>query len=445
MATNPDQATPVQLSSFIERNPTTRYIHYNVVTLFGTLESQVLPLKRCQKLAQSENEAHRVSPFSLWGGFGNPKRLANNFRYGSDLWYPDWTSLRAFDQHNASVICNVSESATHHLDVDPNDPYHRCPRTGLRNVLRAAKEQQNLTFLVGFELEFYLLEKTQDNEQGWRAPKGVPGCYWSSPIPLRGALGACLTACVEALQMAGIQIEHFHGNFSPGHCEIALSPLSALASADAMVQAIEIVRRTAEVNGFHATFHPKPFAEFDSSGSHAHLSVEQHVAKEISDHFLAGIMRRLEILCGIGMPFEAASRIEAETCGEWQAWGTNNKDVPVRKVRDGYFELRCIDYMSNVYLVLASYIAAGLLGIKSKEPLEQKDCLGLPSWMCDHERQSLGILKRLPSTSTVSMIHLERDCMSLDEVLGKKLLEFFINVRQTDTKDDWKPLQLALY
>jgi glutamine synthetase len=145
------------------------------------------------------------------------------------------------------------------------------------------------------------------------------------------------------------------------------------------------------------------------------------------------------------MPFEAASRIEPETCGEWQAWGTNNKDVPVRKVRNGWFELRCIDYMSNMYLVLSSYIAAGLLGIETKEPLVQKDCLGLPSWMSNDERQSLGIVKRLPPTSTASLMSLERNLMGLDEIVGKKLLEFFIHVRQTDTKDDWKAFQLALY
>ncbi|KAG4219650.1 hypothetical protein PC116_g31871 [Phytophthora cactorum] len=144
-------------------------------------------------------------------------------------------------------------------------------------------------------------------------------------------------------------------------------------------------------------------------------------------------MRRLDILCGIGMPFEATSRLGQELCGEWQAWGTNNKDVPVRKIRDGYFEMRCIDCMSNIYLVLASYIAAGFLGIKSKEPLEQADCLGLPSWMTDHERQKLGIVKRLPSTSTASLILLEQDCMGLDDVIGRRLMEFFVNGEMSDS------------
>lgn len=48
------------------------------------------------------------------------------------------------------------------------------------------------------------------------------------------------------------------------------------------------------------------------------------MAKEISDHFLAGVMHRLEILC-VGLPFEAASRLGAEMCGEWRAWGTTTK------------------------------------------------------------------------------------------------------------------------
>ncbi|EFR04024.1 glutamine synthetase bacteria [Nannizzia gypsea CBS 118893] len=445
MATNLDQGSPNHLDTFLMTNRDIKYVHYVIVTLFGTLETQILPIAGCQERVRSANDTHRVSPFSLWGGFGNLKSFTDNFGYGSDLWHADWTSLRAMDQHNASVLCNVSEAAAHHRDVDPSNPFHRCPRSGLQLALQKAKEQLNVSFLVGFELEFYLLEKTPDVGQGWKAPTAVPACYWSSPIFLRGDLGICLAACVDAIEAAGIRVEHFHGNFSPQHCEIALSPLPALASTDAVVQAIEIVRRTAGRNGFHATFHPKPFAAFSSCGLHAHISMEPPVAKDISDHFLSGIMRRLEILCGIGMPFEAASRLGAEMCGEWQAWGTDNKDVPVRKIRDGYFELRCIDYMSNIYLVIASYIAAGLLGVTAKEPLEQKDCLGSPSWLTDKERQALGIVKRLPSTSTASLIRLEEDRMGLDDVIGTKLMDFFLMVRMTDTKADWKELQLVLY
>ncbi|KAK6954206.1 hypothetical protein Daesc_004171 [Daldinia eschscholtzii] len=445
MATRSGPGSSDYLEIFLENNPTIKYIQYTIITLFGTPETQVLPVARCREHIRSGDESHRVSPFSLWGGFGDPKRFATNFRYGSDLWHPDWTSLKALDQHNASVICNVSEAATHHLDVDPANPFHRCPRSGLQVTLQKVEEQLGLSFLVGFELEFYLLEKSSDLGQGWKAPTAVPGCYWSSPVFLRGALGSCLAACADAVEAADIRVEHFHGNASPHQCEIALGPMPALDSADAVMQAIEVVKVTAQKHGFHACFHPKPFAGLDPSGLHAHISVQQAVSIEASDHFLAGVMRRLDILCGIGMPFEATSRLGQELCGEWQAWGTNNKDVPVRKIRDGYFEMRCIDCMSNIYLVLASYIAAGFLGIKSKEPLEQVDCLGLPSWMTDHERQKLGIVKRLPSTSTASLILLEQDCMGLDDVIGRRLMEFFVNVRLSDTKVDWKELQLALY
>ena len=445
MASRSDHGSPTHLDTFLQSNPAIKYIHYVVVTLFGTLETQILPIARCRERIRSTNDTHKVSPFSLWGGFGNVQIFADNFRYGSDHWHPDWTSLKAMDQHNASVMCNVSESATHHRDVDLGNPFHRCPRSGLQLALQKVNEQLNVAFLVGFELEFYLLEKTPDVGRGWKAPTAVPGCYWSSPIFLRGDLGVCLAACADAIETAGIRVEHFHGNLSPHQCEIALAPLPALASTDAVVQAVEIVRRTAQRHGFHATFHPKPFAAFSSCGLHAHISMEPPVAKETSDHFLSGIMRRLEVLCGIGMPFEAASRLGPEMCGEWQAWGTDNKDVPVRKIREGYFELRCIDFMSNIYLVIASYIAAGLLGVTAKEPLEQQDCLGSPSWITDKERQTLGVVRRLPSTSTASLIRLEQDRMGLDNVIGTKLMDFFLKVRMTDTKVDWKELQLVLY
>lgn len=99
--------------------------------------------------------------------------------------------------------------------------------------------------------------------------------------------------------------------------------------------------------------------------------------------------------------------------------GDHNKNVLVRKMRDGYFELCCIDFMSNTYLAVACYIAADLLDITAKEPLEQKDCLGSPSWITDKECQTLGFVKRLPSTSTASVIRLEQDRIGLDGVIGQ--------------------------
>jgi glutamine synthetase len=58
-----------------------------------------------------------------------------------------------------------------------------------------------------------------------------------------------------------------------------------------------------------------------------------------------------------------------ETAGTLVGCGTQNRYLPVRKIRDGHWELRFADATANFYLFLAVVIAAGLRGIQEHEKL----------------------------------------------------------------------------
>ena len=93
--------------------------------------------------------------------------------------------------------------------------------------------------------------------------------------------------------------------------------------------------------------------------------------------------------------------------GAYVAWGTENRDVPIRKIRTGHWEIRCCDGAANMYLVLAAFIASGLEGLKEGKELIWKDYLGCPSSAEEQERVMSGIQMSLPKALPESLKALE--------------------------------------
>lgn len=85
--------------------------------------------------------------------------------------------------------------------------------------------------------------------------------------------------------------------------------------------------------------------------------------------FLAGILDLLRPLCAFTLPsHDSYSRIRdlSGTTSTFVTWGTEIRDVPIRKVDHNHWELRCLDATANMYLAAASVIAAGIEGVRSK-------------------------------------------------------------------------------
>ena len=81
----------------------------------------------------------------------------------------------------------------------------------------------------------------------------------------------------------------------------------------------------------------------------------------------------------------------------------------MRRIEGSHFEIRCVDGLSNPYLVLAAIIGAGMRGISDKEALEMKDCPSDPSTITAKERQELGITKQFPKSLSEALSFLEAD------------------------------------
>ena len=338
---------------------------------------------------------------------------------------------------HATVMCSVAEGEgcyVPELNSKPN--FDRCPRSILQGVLANAHETHSFSFIAGFELEFYLLQEDESHSGDIaRFPPTHPrfNCQ-NSAVGLRGRYAACVEACVDALADAGIEIEQFLAEAGVQQFEISTGPLPVLAAVDALSQSIEIVKVTAAKHNMRACFMPKPLKDYPPTGLHAHLSItkEPHEAGcGVEDFFLAGIMHRLPLLAALAMPYEENYlRIEPLALGDWVSWGSNNRSTPVRKVSNGRFELRALNATANMYLVIAAYIGAGVLGIRERQELRWKDCRRFLSHLDEEHRLALGIDTPMPTCLGESVKILQAPWMGLEQVLGTKMIDLFKAVKK---------------
>lgn len=151
--------------------------------------------------------------------------------------------------------------------------------------------------------------------------------------------------------------------------------------------------------------HPSPATEHSGVGTHFHLSVTPSTL-QVADSFLAERLAKLPALCAFALPLEESYRRVNEfrsEVGAWVAWGTQNRDVPIRKIESTRWEMRCCDGTANMYLVVAAFIGSGFEGLRKGMQLESEDFFGCPGNTTPEVLEKMGIVRRLPTTLLQSL------------------------------------------
>ncbi|KAH8592063.1 hypothetical protein B0O99DRAFT_457222, partial [Bisporella sp. PMI_857] len=426
-------------SDFVYKFPAVTFVHLHWVDFVGILRSRVLPVAHCLKLSNNERVL-RISPCATRPVYGGPHPEGFIGAAGSNSLIPDWASLLLLSDIHASVMCNVSEEGSFHSNFDTKKPFQRCPRSELQRVVDLAGREHSLLIQAGVELEFYLWDENEDPIESMEMASLGKVNTWSTASALRTQQAACVEACALRLQKSGVYVEQYHAEQGFQQFEISLGPLPVLAAADQCVQAQEIVRRTAIAHGYKAIFLPKPFATFVPTGLHIHLSIAssqqdkpQEEIRRVERYFLAGIMQRLPLLCAFGMGSEASYRRVNKRClGEWVSWGTENRNNPVRQIKPGHWELKCIDSTCNIFLAIAAYIAAGFLGVKQSTELTLGDCRVSANMLDEQMLEKLHIKTPLPKTLEGAIGILERSPMEVDHVLTQQMFAFYVMTKRKE-------------
>lgn len=148
----------MDLRPFLKTNPQIEFLRYQWLDVGNILRLIVVTKEYALKMSLN-NSPLKVSCLA----FGVlPDDSFNTTRFapaGYDELHPDWQTLRVCTylenkKSSASVMCFVKEQSR-------NFPaWERDPRTVLQRALKHAEETFGGSFLVGFELEFFLADAT---------------------------------------------------------------------------------------------------------------------------------------------------------------------------------------------------------------------------------------------------------------------------------------------
>lgn len=188
-----------------------------------------------------------------------------------------------------------------------------------------------------------------------------------------------------------------------------------------------------------------------SSGAQAHISVHSTKGRSppskthpsllttVEYQFLAGLMAHLAATYIFMLPIPRCYDFVEEpsffSLGGWASWGLDHRGVPVRiqhptSPKARHFEVRLVDGTGSPYLVLASLLSAGIIGIRDKLTLEEECCGSRgTAQMSDHERIEKGITRKLPSDLEGARKALLED-RKFGEFMGEDVVKTYVAVNK---------------
>lgn len=424
MATN--FQTP--LDDFLLENPSIRFIRKQWVDLSGVLRTRIVPKAHCLHLGH-HNSHTCTAPLGMIFPVSDLQVSATPPSGRIEL-HPDWSSLALchYAPGHASVMCFT------YIPSHLTDPYYLCPRNLLKETCKRAYSKHELSFLVGFEIEFVILDPSL------KAPiTSDPITSWSTTSGLRSTVLSCLEEITLILEQSGICVQEFHTE-SPNQLEIATGPLSPVDAIDALYTTHEIIKTIFAQHNLHATMAPNAITS-PKTGAHTHISFSPSNSTyswppDTPSKFLAGMLSHLRSLSIFGLAnYDSYSRVTdfLNGAGTHVSWGTQNRDVPVRQISISHWELRCVDATANFYLLLHLVISSGLHGISQNLPLKQQDLVDYPSTFSTVRLKDMGIEEMLPK-SMKEAVEVLKENEDLKGFLSAELKADFVKLKELEER-----------
>ena len=424
---DPKVSAPDCLGNFLAANPTIDFIRCQWIDFGAIVRCFVVPTDYAREMAAKQkgglNTVRPVVRLLAPGGVMD----VGGIDIGEDHLIPDWSSLLVCGYHDghATVMCWVESGK----GVDGPTGFDLCPRSALaRQVERAKRDQNGLEFLVGSEVEFLIFAPKEERD----APPSMfdIGCFSTAHLTTRYL--PIVDEIARTLKKAGIKVMKFHSEDGPlGMFEMCLSPLAPVEAADALVFCHETIRTICSRNGLKGTVFPSPWEKSLHLGAHTHISMEGE-GKEKEESFLAGMLKSMRGISAFTMPnFDSCDR--KSRLKHWICWGTRNKLCMVRKIRQGYWEIRCVDGCANTYLALASLLAAGLEGLEEETELTIGDqrSIDFINGHTEDQRKELRITEMLPNSMAEGLDALNAD-KALKDALGSELVEGYVALKRKE-------------
>ena len=303
-----------------------------------------------------------------------------------------------------------------------------CPRYVARKQLQNL-ESMGLKLMCACEAEFLLVK---DGKPLFEGTDYCTHVRFSDVEELMLTLDSNLRKC-------GIESETMEVEYSPGQVEFAFVPKFGIEAADNMFRFKTAVKEIAKKSGITAVFMSKPFAGEDaSSGTHFNHSLwntqtnqnafydpnETDHISSLGKYWIGGVIKHMEAVTALCCPtINCYRHLHTPWVADKKDWDYDSRLVSLRikstSEKATYMENRIPSGASNIYLVLAATVAAGIDGIKNKiEPPAPGLRLGCP----------------LPFKLEEALDALEKD-ETMVKALGEEFVEWFlIEKREVELK-----------
>jgi glutamine synthetase len=327
-------------------------------------------------------------------------------------------------------------------------PQMAAPRLLLKKMLNLAASM-GYTVKMSHEYEFYAVDRAT------RAP-----IFGGQPIFVtrRTHEHPAIDGLIRTLQAQGVDIITWNVEHGPGQVEINYSALDGVAAADRAFVFKGTVKEYLARQGVLATFMTKPYKGLSGSCSHFHLSLldaatgqnvfldpaAEHGLSALMRSFIQGILDHTRAAMAIWNPTpNCYRRIRPRTYAPSNiSWGVQDRSASVR-VKASYdqathLEVRVPSAMANPYLVAASVIASGLLGVMQQRTL---------SPAAAGPQEDVSRFEKLPTAIEDALEAFEAD-VALRDLLGEEFVKVYTAMKWQETsrlRDEIPPAETAEY
>lgn len=385
-----------ELKGFLDKYPHTRFIDAVFVDLCGVVRGKRFPRDDLEKIFTTGVQLpHSTYLLDVTGHCNDPGGR------GVSDGDPDGTGVPVsgtlapcpwMDEPTGQVLMTMYD--------DDGTPSLLDPRNLAARVVERLSEL-NLTPVIAFELEFYLLDRERDAHGRPQAPISALTGERERMTQVFGLaeLEGHAKFLSEVQRVAGLQnvpASVATTEFAPGQYEINLRHNDApLIAADHCALFRRLVKSVASHHGLDATFMSKPFADMTGNGMHIHLSLLDDSGANVFDdgsrlgskrlrHAVGGMMATMSESFAICAPnINAYRRFQPDVfVPVSKSWGPNNRSVafrvPAGDTKNRRIEHRIAGAEANPYLVLAAVLAGAHYGLVNKidagPPSERNVC-----------------------------------------------------------------------
>jgi len=356
------------------------------------------------------------------------------------LLFPNPESFRAVEFKDETLGFFIG-----HVYNDQKTRSQADSRAVLERVLAEAESEYGFKFQAGPEHEFFILAK---DASGAKVHSDDAGYFQSTPHD-KGEI--VRNRIIGILSKCGIPFEKAHHEVTPSQHEINLECTDPLSAADRTILFNYTTQKVSEEFGFHATFMPKPFDDFNRNAFHIHLSMQDHTGKNLfydadaeykisktGKKFIAGVLkyaRETSIIMASTFNSYKAYVLDREA-PVIRGWGLKNRSSMIRlpythNPENTRIELRNPDPAGNPYLQLAVLIAMGVQGVR-----EDLDC-GQPDVGSTYKRKykyRVWDSRFLPKSMYEALVEAEKSKF-LKHVLGERLYTTYMSLKINDWED----------